>query len=561
MTEPPIKVRNRLSRRVVERSLLLVALLAALALRLNGVDFGLPALNDPDEPLFMMTAFEMLRNHSLNPGWFGHPATVTLYCLALVMLAVGGIGIASGRFADVDAFAAAVYVDPGIVFLPARLFIVACGVVCVYLTYRLGKRLGGARTGLIAALFLAVNAVAIEYSQIIRTDMQATVFTLLCALSALAILRTGKLKLYLLAGVFVGLACATKWPAAAIGLSPLCAGIYRIAQGDREHRRLVLFVLAWAATLFFVSPFLLLDYPTVIENLSGEARPIHPGATGGGFFDNLGWYISGPLLSSLGAGGLLLAAVGLAWAPRGQRDWFVVIIPTVIAFVLMICLQALRWERWVVPLLPFLAIAAARGLSALAHLVRVWAGKPMRWIEPVAALVLALPMIQTARVEAAERTHDTRQIASAWVRGHVPPGSTILLEHAAFDLLHGPWTFRFPLASAGCVDARAALSGRIRYSRVERLRSGSPIVDLGHVEPELLSSCRADYAILTHYDRYREDPRVYAAELASYDRILANGALEAVVRAKPGQSSGPVVRIVKLQSRPAAQFTIKSSSK
>ncbi|MCB2061013.1 MAG: glycosyltransferase family 39 protein [Novosphingobium sp.] len=561
MTEPRIKVRNRLSRRVIETALLSLTLLAALALRLDGVDFGLPALNDPDEPLFMMTAFEMLRNQSLNPGWFGHPATVTLYCLALVMLAVGGIGIATGRFADADAFAAAVYADPGIVFLPARLFIVACGVACVYLTWRIGKRLGGAKTGLIAALFLAVNAAAIEYSQIIRTDMQATAFMLLCALCALAILNGGKLKHYLLAGVFVGLACATKWPAAVIGLSPLCAGLYRVAQGHRERGCLGLFVLSSAVTLFLVSPFLLLDYPTVLENLSGEARPIHPGATGGGFFDNLGWYIFGPLLSSLGAGGLLFAAIGLVWAPRGQRDWLVAVLPTVIAFVLMICLQALRWERWIVPLLPFLAIAAARGLSAVAHFVRTGVGGSVRRIETLAALVLALLMIQTARVEAVERTHDTRQIASAWVRSHVPPGSTVLLEHAAFDLLQGPWTFRFPLASAGCVDAKAALSGRIRYSRVERLRSGSPIVDLGHVETELLSSCRADYAILTHYDRYRENPGVYTTELGSYERILAKGVVEATIRPRPGHSSGPVVRIVKLRPWSDGQFTTRSSSK
>ncbi|MDQ9782783.1 hypothetical protein, partial [Serratia marcescens] len=112
--------------------------------------------------------------HSLNPGWFGHPGTTTLYCLALVSLGVGGLGIATGRFADSQALMAAVYADPGILFLPARLFIVACGIACVWLTWSLGKRLGGPRLGLIAAAFLAVNAVHIEYSQIIRTDVQAT---------------------------------------------------------------------------------------------------------------------------------------------------------------------------------------------------------------------------------------------------------------------------------------------------------------------------------------------------------------------------------------------------
>src|SRR4051794_39963824 len=169
MTKSIASARNGRRAQWAEYGALLLILLIAAALRIEGVGFGLPSLNDPDEPLFVMTALDMLRNHSLNPGWFGHPGTTTLYCLALVSLAVGGIGIASGRFADGSALVAAAYADPGIVFLPARLFIVACGMLCIWFTWSLGKRLGGAGLGLIAAAFLAVNAVHIHYSQIIRT--------------------------------------------------------------------------------------------------------------------------------------------------------------------------------------------------------------------------------------------------------------------------------------------------------------------------------------------------------------------------------------------------------
>ncbi len=199
--------------------LCLLILMAAALLRIDGVGFGLPALNDPDEPLFMSTALEMLAGPTLNPGWFGHPGTITFYSLMLVMALVGGLGVLTGRFADFDAFAAAVYADPGVLFLPARLLMVAFGVTCVWMTWRLGKRLGGERLGLVAAAILAVNAVHIEYSQIIRTDMQASLFMLLCALSALAIARDGRRRDYLLAGIFAGLACATKWPAAVIGVT------------------------------------------------------------------------------------------------------------------------------------------------------------------------------------------------------------------------------------------------------------------------------------------------------------------------------------------------------
>jgi len=518
-------------------------LLAALWLRLDGVGFGLPALNDPDEPLFMMTALEMLQKHSFDPGWFGHPGTITLYSLALVIAAVGGIGIATGRFADADALAAAVYADPGIVFLPARVMIVLCGVLCVWLTFRLGKRLGGARIGLVAAAILAVNAAHIEYSQIIRTDIQASVFMLLGALAAAGIAEQGRRRDYLFAGICAGLACATKWPAAAILVTAICAWAYR-APGERHWSRLAMVVAAAVITLFAVSPYLLIDHATVVANLSGEARPLHPGATGGGFFANLGWYAAGPLLSSLGVGGLLLAAAGFVWGGGKRRLWVFVILPFCLLFFAMICFQSLRWERWVVPLLPFAALAAGRALCGLADLL------PRHRLRmaalPVALLILLTPMVWETRIEAAERQHDTRQIASAWLRDHAPPGSSVLIEHAAFDLLAAPFELRTAMGSAGCVDVGDLLSGQIRYSKVDRLRGGGAIVDVGHVDRTKLESCRADFAVVTNHLRYRADPVGYREELARYDSLLAGGTTRLIVKPRRGERSGPEVHVVQL---------------
>ncbi|MBL8652239.1 MAG: glycosyltransferase family 39 protein [Sphingopyxis sp.] len=526
-----------------ETLLLWAILLAATWLRLDGVGFGLPALNDPDEPLFMMTALEMLQRQSFDPGWFGHPGTITLYSLAAVIAGVGGAGVATGRFADVDAFAAAVYADPGVVFLPARVMIVLCGVLCVWLTWRLGRRLGGARVGLVAAALLAVNAVHIEYSQIIRTDVQASVFMLLGALAAVAIAEEGRRREYLFAGLCAGLACATKWPAVAILVTALGAWLYRTPR-ERSRRRLAMVGAACVITLFAVSPYLLIDHATVIANLSGEARPVHPGATGGGFFGNLGWYVAGPLLSSFGIGALVLAIAGLVWGSGKVRLWLYVVLPFVLMFFVMICFQSLRWERWVVPLLPFLSLAAARALCGLADMLP--RGRLGGMALPVALLILLAPMVWEARIEATARRHDTRQIASAWLRAHALPGSSILVEHPAFDLLASPFKLRTAMGSAGCVDVGQLLSGQIRYSKVDRLRGGGAIVDIGHVDPARIETCRADYAVVINQVRYRSDPAAFRSELARYDRLLAGGATRLIVKPVRGQISGREVHIVEL---------------
>jgi hypothetical protein len=529
---------------------LLLILLLAAGLRVRGIGFGLPALNDPDEPLFMMTAIEMLRNNSFNPGWFGHPGTITLYCLALVSLAVGAIGVATGHYADSDAFVRAVYADPGILFLPARLMIAACGVLCVYLTWRLGRRIGGARTGLIAAGFLAVNSVHIDYSQVIRTDIQVSIFMLLCLMSSLAIAGKGRLRDYVLAGLFVGLGCATKWPAATIAISPIAVGLWRIARGERDAAKLLAFASAAVAGLLLASPYLLLDYPTVIRNLSGEARPIHPGATGGGLLANLGWYLGEPMLGSFGVAGLALAGLGIVLLPMRNRVAAIAIMPGVAAFVVLISIQALRWERWLIPLLPIAAIAAGYAVTCFAEVLRKRSGRSLRGFEPIAALLLIVPMASAAQARADARANDTRQLASAWARAHIPARSSILVEHAAIDLIQGPWRLLFPLGTAGCIDARAALAGRIRYAEAETRRAGSPLVDLGSVAPASLPGCRARFAILSHYDRYRNDKAQYPAEWLRYAELTRGATLRQVIAPVAGVRGGPTIYIFEIAPLP-----------
>ncbi|MET0307478.1 MAG: glycosyltransferase family 39 protein [Sphingomonas sp.] len=520
-------------------------LLLALGLRLHGVGFGLPALNDPDEPLFVMTALDMLRDHSLDPGWFGHPATTTLYCLATIFYLIGAIGIATARFADAHAFVSAVYADPGIIFLPGRLFIVACGVACVWLTYRIGTRIGDRRLGLLAAFFLAVNAVHIEYSQIIRTDVQASVFMLMATLSALAIARDGGRRDYLLAGVCVGLACATKWPAAAVLIGPFCAALPWLRRDRAALANIALLFAVSVATLLLVSPYLLLDYQTVLYDLAGEARPKHPGATGSGFLGNFVWYISHPLLRSLGWAGLILVGPGLVAMTIRNARARVAIVPMCLTFLVLISVQSLVWERWIVPLLPFAALAMAYALrTAMLALVRAFGGRILAF-EWAAAAMLAIPMLQAAWTSAEERLHDTRQVASAWVRANVSPGSSILVEHAAFDIFQGPWHLRFPIGTAGCVDVRQALGGHMRYSRVEKLRRGSPVVDIGYVDASRLQTCRADYAVFSHYARYAEDSEAFAPQLAQYLALMRTGSTVMVIRPVAGRSSGPEIVIVK----------------
>ena len=527
-------------------------LLLALLLRLRGLAFGLPALYDPDEPIFILTGLKLLRDGTLNPGWFGHPGTPTIYALALIDVVVfAWHHYVTGLLADTAAFGRAIYSDPTIVFLPGRYFILFCGLLTILLTFLLGRRLFDARVGLLGAALLAIDPIHIRWSQVIRTDMHSSVFILLVLLAAVGIARAGRRRDYLLAGLALGFACATKWPAAAAAVGVLGAAALRWRDGRESSvtilERLIWFGSAAVIGLFIASPYIFLDWATVLSDLAGEKRPHHLGATGGALASNLAWYVAQPLRLALGVAGLVLAVVGLWVGTRASRIFGAVVVTTATAFLLSISAQGLIWERWVVPVLPMLSIPVAVGILWMVDQARARGGRgAMLATAALLSAVVALPLAWTGHAQAAERATDTRRLATDWMRSRVAPGSSVAVEYLAFDVLQQPWRFLYPAGDQGCVDVRANLSGKIRYSTIGKWRGRRPVVDLGNVAPASLQSCRADWLLIVNWDRYQAEAYRYPEELATYRRLMAGGSLAATFRPERGRIGGPIVRVVRL---------------
>jgi hypothetical protein len=122
----------------------------------------------------------------------------------------------------------------------------------------------------------------------------------------------------------------------------------------------------------------------------------------------------------------------------------------------------------------------------------------------------------------------------------------VLIEHFAFDLIDAPWQFRYPLADAGCVDARAMLQGKISYAMVDSARGPRHNVDYGTMSPLRRGDCRFDYAIVSQMDRYRAEAAMFPAENAAYREMLRRGHVVASFVPRAGQSGRWTVRIIRM---------------
>jgi hypothetical protein len=523
-------------------------LFVAAALRLQHIDFGLPALNDPDELMFEMGAIRILRTGTLNPGWFGHPATTTMYVLALVDLIVFAVGYVSGHFASPTAFADAVFADPTLVILPGRIVMAAFGVLSVWLTMRLADELLDRKVALGAGLVLAVSPLAVTWAQVIRSDIMATSFLLACLIATARHAREPSNSRFVWAAVWLALAVATKWPFALGALPMIAALLNRWSKGEASFRESLARVAAFGALtlalLLLISPYLVLDHETLWRNLQGEAQAHHLGATGGSPWQNLVWYGQGPVLNGLGLSGSLLAIWGL-WLIARHGFAARMLLPVLLGFIMVLAAQHLVWDRWALPLLPLMAIALGAAASRVASRVASLGFRAQRLALPVILTGVAAPLAAAALDRTEARAEDTRQAASAWALANIPPGSTVLIEQFAFDLQAAPWRILFPMGDAGCVDAKAMLAGKIDYATIEAARGSRAIVDYGTLAPERASSCTADYAIIAQYDRYAAESDRFAGELRMYQTLLQQGQERVVLRPQENAPrSGPVVRII-----------------
>ena len=526
-------------------------LAVALALRLHMIGFGLPSMYDPDEPFFILKAYEMLDGRTLNPHWFGHPGTTTLYLVMLVEVGVVLVGLLLGQWSGVNEFATAVYADPGLVFIPARVCMALIGVGCVWLTYLAGRKLYGRSAGLLAAALLALNGLHIAWSQVVRTDIQASLFMMACLFFAARASNDGRLRDFLLGGAMVGLAAATKWPAASIAVALIGAAASLIRHGQpvaATVRKLVLGGTASIAALLTVSPFLILDWRTATADMLAEGKPAHLGHTGNGPLANLLWYLDGQVIGTMGWIGLVAIVIGLVVTLRSPTPARWTLVPAALAFLVLLAAQNLIWSRWILPLLPMLALLAAAGGVAVIRAIKSRVRNSARGsVRPVIAAALLFPSAAGAWGAMNERANDTRDQAAAWAVQNLPAGSTVVLEHLQLGLRDQPWTFLFPLGASGCLDGKKLLSAKVKYDDVQSKRQGAKIVDLGNIPADRLPTCRADYAILSYYDLYLAERSRYPQQLATYRALLGDGRTLALFRPKKGRVGGPVIRIVAIQ--------------
>jgi hypothetical protein len=397
---------------------LLVILAVALTLRVWGFRHGLPFVYSYDENAHFVPWAVRFFEGSFNPGYFRNPPGFTY-------LVHGSFRVwFLGRDA-VKEFES----DPGEAYSIARLVAAAVGTLVVWLVYLLGSRLFERRVGLVAAGIMAVAFLPVSYSHVAVNDVPALAPETLSLIGSAGVLSYGRRRDYVVAGVGLGLACATKYTSGIALLALLVAVAFRFGQ---EHRDAVVgfgFASATAFAAFVVAnPYALLDFSTFANELraqSGSTSIPKPGMTGENGFRYYLW----TLTWGLGWLPALAAGVGAVLLLRDAMRRALFLLPLPLVYFIYMGSHTRFFGRWLLPAFPVLCVLAAyAAVRVVDKAARSQSARAPALLAAVLVALTAQGLVYTIHNDVVLSRTDTRSLTRAWMLEHIPTGTPVVIE-------------------------------------------------------------------------------------------------------------------------------------
>lgn len=421
--------------------IIICIIIISIAFRVWGINYDLPYIYHPDEPVSIEISRNMFVTGDLNPHFFGY-SSLPLYINALAYIPYYFFGKLVGIFQTRQDILPLVSLTMGVTKAPFptsillhRLISVFFGIGTVIATFLIAKHITyRTSVGLLASWMMAVSPSMVAHSRMVTPNIYVVFFMLLAFLASILIYRRGKTWHYVTAGLCVGFTISSKYNGGLILLALILGHFLRYGKGAPKEKKLYLALLLCGAGFLLTTPFALLDFPQFYEDFVYHAQyyriASHPGMEG----NTLMWYLD----YAWRRGGILyiFAIFQILYGVYvGSKGIALLAIFPVVYFGYISTLNV-RNDRTFIPIVPFLFVLAAWFLVHLWHKIKELPSKTLRNLSMVAMTCLtiaslAIPISKTIVDTLRLTTTNSREIARIWIVNNLLPGSKIALESYA----------------------------------------------------------------------------------------------------------------------------------
>lgn len=323
-------------------------------------------------------------------------------------------------------------------YLCGRIFYAIYGMLAVLAIYLIARRLTPRHgQAFFAAALVASLPLVVLSSKFIKPEAPTLFWTALVLYFSVGILRRGNWKDYLLAGICVGLAGGTKYPAV---FSCLYVILYHAAR--RKHGfqlkspfsktdlKLVGAGAAAGAVFFILNPTILLDLGYFLRDLQWIKSVSRDGNWFLNIIDSFMLYSYDAFFYTMGYAAFIAIIAGVVYTCIKPRPVYLLMLPVVLVFI-WLAAQGLFAEAYMIPAYAPLSLLAARAVYAV----------PLKWLRHAGATVILVMTFgwSWAWNDSAVR-ENARITAVRWINEKIPEQSSIATQRY-------PVSYRVPMVS------------------------------------------------------------------------------------------------------------------
>jgi hypothetical protein len=371
----------------------------------------------PDQMAFLPLFHE--GKMPFNPGWFEKPPFHTYFNYFLSVLPLSAVtallGIPAHSLATIQ-------------LVWSRILATLMFLGSIALVFRIADETYGLRAARIIALLLATSAGLVASSHFLTADIPVMFWMLVAFYFCWKLYSDGLAIHYGLAGLFTGIAMATKYNGLGIGIAIPAAHFLRILYFEGRafarnpiHAKLVLGLVAVAVGFVMANPFAILDHRTFRSDFlyNYMVAPVYEGQTGHSyfrFFSAMHELIGVPSLLLALAGAIVSLYVVLrSQEIRSPRVMFWLSFVVVAVYYAEFAPFPRLETRFVLPLAPFFFLLSGPALVRLSY-ARVL---------HVAIVLLVVYNVLCCYYVGIQFLGDPRIDAELWIDANAVPGKII----------------------------------------------------------------------------------------------------------------------------------------
>ena len=424
-----------------------------IGLRIWHINWGLPSLYEEAMPLQISWKFWNWGNEglSLNPHFFYYSG-FTFYLQFLVQSIHYFVGHFFGFYENLEAFRYSYETNITTFVLIARSVTIIFDAGIIVIAYLLTLKISEKRTAIVAAILVTMSFLNIKQSHLINVDTPLAFFSMLSVLFMYRLYCEPKLIFYILTGISIGLATATKYNGGLLFIVFILVHLLNSSSHRKVSNRLfdksfIVGLIVGLLTFLIFNPYLVLAFGEFYRDFSDVQTHMEMGHLGlDSETTTVGYYFFDSLPRNLGWPLLFVALASTVYLIIRKREISIIILSFPIIYITTICLMEARADRYIFPAIPFLLLVSSLGIVSFCDsLIKYIKDHRIELIKSTTVLQLIIcsvlmfitltPMFSSVwKYHSTISLPDTRTIAKDWLKANIKMSSVIATGPFAIDI-------------------------------------------------------------------------------------------------------------------------------